>query len=44
LPLPGWKKVGQWLGVGADGKSFDHVDIVDSSGEKHSVCFDSLLQ
>jgi len=25
------KKVGQGLGVGADGKSFDHVDIVDSS-------------
>jgi hypothetical protein len=37
---PGWKKVGQSLGVGEDGKSFDYVDIVDSSGEKHSVCFD----
>ncbi len=37
---PGWKKVGQSLVFGADGKSIDHVDIVDSSGEKHSVCFD----
>jgi hypothetical protein len=37
---PGWKKMGQSLGVGADGESFDHVDIVDSSGEKRSVCFD----
>jgi len=38
---PGWKKVGQALVVGADGKSrFDDVDILDAAGEKHTVCFD----
>jgi hypothetical protein len=36
----GWKKTGQSLVFGAEGKSFDYVDIVGSSGEKHSVCFD----